>query len=220
MMAGDLAALYLQEQAKQLIDAEVMDIDEEDYRNGILSARLFGYLKIPYSNRHLQRVKTGSSATERYSQEAIAHAVVESMSDEFLYIIGPGTTTRAIMQLLELDCSLLGIDLVFKKKLIGVDLNETELKRTIQGKKSKLIITPIGGQGFILGRGNQQLSPQVIEQVGKENIIIVATKHKINSLLGRPLLVDTGDRKTDRLLSNYYWIITGYRESSVYKVAF
>jgi predicted polyphosphate/ATP-dependent NAD kinase len=219
--AGELAALYLQGKAKIIQEAEVMDIDEDDYRKGRLSAKLFGYLRIPFERRYVQRMKAGSGATERYCQEAIAFSVVEDMSAEYFYIIGPGTTTRAVMERLNLDNSLLGIDLVYKKRLVGKDLNESELLEKIKGKKAKLIITPIGGQGcqgYLLGRGNQQISPEIIQQVGKDNIIIIATKHKINSLHGRPLLVDTGDRAADELLEDYFKVITGYREVIVYKV--
>lgn len=218
--AGELAGLYLEERTSETVEAEVMDTDEEMFRQQILSARLYGYLRIPHKKRYLQRVKSASSTSEKYSQEAIAFEITENLSDEFYYIIGPGTTTRAIMDKLNLDNSLLGIDLIYKKKLTGRDLNEPQLLEKIKGKKAKLIITPIGGQGYLLGRGNQQLSPEIIRQMGKENIIIVATKQKINSLYGQPLLVDTGDEEIDRKLSGYYMIITGYRESIVYKVSY
>jgi predicted polyphosphate/ATP-dependent NAD kinase len=218
--AGELAALYLQGKAKNIIEAEVMDIDERDYRKGRLSAKLYGYLRIPFERRYVQKMKASSAATEKYYQEAIAFTIAQDMSDEDFYIIGPGTTTRAVMERLNLDSSLLGIDLVHRKRLVGKDLNESELLERIKGKKAKLIITPIGGQGYLLGRGNQQISPEVIRQVGKDNIIIIATKHKINSLLGRPLLVDTGDRATDELLDDYFRVITGYREVVVYKVTY
>ncbi len=216
--AGELCALYLQGKAKKVHEAEVMDINEEDFRKGILSARLYGYLKIPYRSRYVQRVKSGSPPHEKYAQEAIAAAVIEIMSDAYLYILGPGTTTRTIMEKLNLDYSLLGIDIVHKRKLIGKDLNEAEILKEISGKKCKLIITPIGGQGYILGRGNQQLSPEVIARVGKDNIIIVATQNKIHSLMGQPLLVDTGDKETDQLLSGYSKVIIGYHDSIIYRV--
>jgi len=216
--AGELAALYLEEKAKQVIEREVMDVNEKDLRREIVSAKLYGYLRIPYEERFLQRVKIGSSVSEKYNQESIAFDVVENMFDDYYYIIGPGTTTKAIMKKLNIDNSLLGIDLIFRRKLLGKDLNESELLKKISGKKVKLILTPIGGQGYILGRGNQQLSPSVIRQIGKENIIIVATKQKINSLYGLPLLVDTGDEKLNQQLCGYYRIITGYRESIIYRV--
>ena len=220
LRAGKLASLYLQGKAKKVLEAEVMDIDEEDYRKGRLQSKLYGYLRIPFERRYLQRVKAGSPVTEQYSQEAIAHDVTEHMSDECYYVIGPGSTTRAIMEKLNLKGTLLGIDLVHKKKLIGKDLNEAKLLEKLKGKRTKLIITPIGGQGYLFGRGNQQVSPEVIRHVGKDNIIIVGTKQKINSLYGRPLLVDTGDKATDRLLDDYFRIITGYRETIIYKVTY
>ena len=219
LAAGDLCSLYIQGKAKKVIEAEVMDINEEDFRQEILSARLYGYLKIPYRSRYVQRLKSGSSPDERYSQEAIAVAVVENMTNTHLYILGPGTTTRAIMEKLGLDCSLLGVDIVFRKNLVAKDLNENEILALITGKPSMLVLTPIGGQGYLLGRGNLQISPEVISHVGKDNIIIVATPNKINSLEGRPLLVDTGDKNTNRLLSGYYRVFTGYRDSIIYKVA-
>lgn len=103
---------------------------------------------------------------------------------------------------------------------MGKDLSELKLLELIRSNKTKLIVTPIDGQGYILGRGNQQVSPEVIEHVGKDNIIIIAAKQKIQSLHGRPLLVDTGDRTLDQHLCGYYRVITGYRECIVYKVVF
>ncbi len=220
VVSGDLAALFLEDKVKKIIEAEVMDIDEENYRRDIISARLYGYLRIPYKNRYLQRVKAGSSEDEKYSQEAIAFEIIKNMSDEFYYIIGPGTTTRAIMEKLDLDYSLLGVDIVYRKRLAGKDLSESELLEKINGKKTKMIVTPIGGQGYLFGRGNQQISPEVVECVGKENIIIIATKHKINSLCGSPLLVDMGDETADRLFNDYFRVITGYREYVIYKVTY
>lgn len=217
--AGELAALFLQKSVPRTVEAEVMDVDEEKLRREIVTARLHGYLRIPHVERFLQRTKTGSTGNEKYSQEAIAAEVAEDMSDEFYYLVGPGTTTAAIMQKLQLDHSLLGIDLVWQRKLLGKDLNEAQILEKIGGKPTKLILTPIGGQGFLLGRGNQQLSPLVIQQIGKENIIVVATKQKIHSLNGRPLLVDTGEDVLDRALMGYYRIVTGFREAIIYKVA-
>jgi predicted polyphosphate/ATP-dependent NAD kinase len=215
--AGELAVLYLEKKVKRIVEAEVMDIDEDSFRKGVLSARLYGYMRIPYEVRYTQKLKAGSPVTEKYSQEALACEIVENMSDEFMYIIGPGSTTGAIMEMLNLDYSLLGVDLVYRKKLIGKDLSESQLLEMIKGKKTQLVITPIGGQGYILGRGNQQVSPEVIKQVGKVNIIIAATKQKIHSLYGRPLLIDTGESILDQHLRGYYRIITGYKEYIVYK---
>jgi predicted polyphosphate/ATP-dependent NAD kinase len=185
----------------------------------MVSARLFGYLRIPHVERFLQRTKAASTGNEKYSQEAIAAEVVEDMSAEFYYLVGPGTTTAAIMQRLGLDHSLLGVDLVWRGGLLGKDLNEEQILEKIMGKPAKLILTPIGGQGFLLGRGNQQVSPQVLKQIGRDNIMVVATRQKIHSLGGRPLLVDSGEEAMDEALRGYYRIITGFREAIIYKVA-
>ena len=217
--AGELAVSFLKNSQRRTVEAEVMDIHEEDYRRGILNARLYGYMSIPQSRSLLQGGKRGSPTTDTYDQEAISQSIVEMMEPDTCYIIGPGTTTRAIMEKLELENSLLGIDLVKNGKLLGKDLREDQLLELIAGKKIKLIVTPVGGQGFLLGRGNQQISPKVLKKVGKENIIIVATQRKINSLFAKPLLIDSGDPQLDVALSDYYTIITGYKQQIIYKVA-
>ena len=216
--AGELAAMFLRKSVTRTKEAEVMDVDENSLRRDIVSARLYGYLRIPHVERLLQQTKCGSSGNEKYSQEAIAAEIAGNMSDEFYYLIGPGTTTAVILQKLGLENSLLGVDLVWKGGLLGKDLNEAQILEKIKGKQVKLILTPIGGQGFLLGRGNQQISPAVIAQIGKENIIVAATKQKIHALNSRPLLVDTGDEETDRALAGYYRIVTGYREAIIYKL--
>ncbi|MFC1554290.1 ATP-NAD kinase family protein [candidate division KSB1 bacterium] len=217
--AGDLAWLFLEEKVKRFREAEVMDIDEDSFRAGIVSAKLYGYLKIPYRQSHVQGLKTGSPASEKNDQEAIARNVINNIEEDCYYIIGPGTTTRSIMEELNLKNSLLGVDLIYGKKLIENDLNEKRLLELISGRKTRLVVTMIGGQGYIFGRGNQQISPEVIRQIGKENIIIAATRNKINSLRSRPLLVDTGDNELDEYLSGFVTVLTGYRDRAVYRVS-
>jgi predicted polyphosphate/ATP-dependent NAD kinase len=216
--AGELAGLFLSERIRDVRSAEVMDIDEEQYRQGRLSAQLYGYLNIPYGMRFLQTLKAGSPVSEKYVQEAIAHEVVNKMKDDFYYLIGPGTTTRAILEKLNLSGSLLGVDIVYNRKLVARDANEAEILECAQKGKSKLILTPVGGQGYLFGRGNQQISPAVLRRIGEDNVWIIASKNKINALHGRPLLLDTGDRETDTLFAGYYRITTGYNDAVIYKV--
>ncbi len=218
--AGELAYNYLTGKVDQLKEAEVMDIDEEMFRQGRVSAKLYGYLKVPYEKTRVQNLKAGSPKTDEYNQEAIAQELIENMQNDVAYIIGPGTTTRQLMRNLNLDYSLLGIDIVYNKSLLKKDATETEILEVIRGKKAKIIVTPIGGQGYIFGRGNQQISPRVINAVGIENIIVVATQNKLNSLMLSPLLVDTGNEKLNTSLSGYIEVITGYKEKAVYPVAF
>ena len=216
--AGDLAASYLLGKVSSLREAEVMDIDEDAFRRGVVSAKLYGYLRVPFERRLLQGLKTPSSPGEQAARAAIAADVVNNMEDGWLYIIGPGTTTRAITSRLGLVKTLIGVDVVAEGRLVAADVNESQLLRLVEGRKAKIVVTPIGGQGYIFGRGNQQISPKVIKKVGKGNIIVVSTTGKIHSLGGQPLWVDTGDRLVDRMLSGYIRVVTGYNEQIVYRV--
>jgi predicted polyphosphate/ATP-dependent NAD kinase len=216
--AGEVAVLFLGGRLLRVRDAEVMDIDEEAFRQGMVSARLYGYLRVPEERRHVQSVKSGGVHGEAQVLAGIATEVIQSMAEDCLYIVGPGTTTRAIVEELELDNTLLGVDVLLNRRLVAGDANEGELLALIGERKAKIVVTVIGGQGYIFGRGNQQLGPRVIRKVGVDNIIVVASKEKLGSLAGRPLLVDTGDEDLDQTLGGYVRITTGFRDYVMYKV--
>ncbi|MFN2226596.1 MAG: ATP-NAD kinase family protein, partial [Anaerolineae bacterium] len=218
--AGELAVLYLQGQVASLREAEVMDIDEEAFRAGALQARLYGYLMVPYRSSLVQSQKVPSRG-EAAAQAAIAEDVAGKMEPGVLYIVGPGTTTRAIAQELGLDKTLLGVDVVLDGELAARDANEADLLALLDrhaGREARIVVTPIGGQGYLLGRGNQQLSPRVIRRVGRDNIMVVSTPDKLHALGSQPLLVDTGEREVDEMLSGYLMVITGYNERAVRRV--
>lgn len=217
--AGDLAANFLLREPIQLRDMEVMDIDEAAFRENRVSAKLYGYMKVPFDRALVQSAKGSSPTTEDSSLIDIATDIVENMQQDCLYVLGPGTTTKPIMDKLGLKKTLLGVDAVLNRKLAAWDANEAKLLDLLGGRKAKIVVTAIGGQGFIFGRGNQQISPQIIRRVGKENIIIVATPNKLAYLKGAPLLVDTGDPKLDAELSGYTRILTGYGRSVIYRIS-
>jgi predicted polyphosphate/ATP-dependent NAD kinase len=217
--AGELAALYLRGGVASLREAEVMDVDEDAFRQDVLSARLYGYLKIPFRRALVQGVKSASAPGEEAAQREVALAIVEAMEEDCAYILGPGSTTRAIAREIGLEKTLLGVDVIKERKLVARDVGETGLLQIVARGRAKIIVTPIGGQGYILGRGNQQISPRVIRKVGREGMVVVSTPYKINSLQGRPLLVDTGDGELDRELSGYLRVVTGYGQEVVYRVS-
>jgi predicted polyphosphate/ATP-dependent NAD kinase len=217
-LAGELAAGFLQGKQTRLHEAEVVDLDEQAYRDGIVSTRLYGYLKIPYRRGLVQNQKAPTPAAESAQAEAIAAEVIDGMLADALYILGPGTTTRAITTRLGLQKTLVGVDVITRQALVAMDVSERQLLSLLADRPARIVVTPIGGQGFLFGRGNQQISPQVIQKVGRENIIVVCLQNKLNALRGRPLLVDTGDAQTDRLLNGYIPVITGYRERIIYRV--
>lgn len=201
--------------------AEVMDIDEDAYRNGALKARLYGYLRIPYKRGRVQNLKSGSPASDTVSQSAIGHGAAEIVATHpnTLYLIGAGTTTRALLEALGTKGTLLGVDAWSDGELLARDLAEKEILDLLdRHEKAVIVVTPIGGHGFIFGRGNQQFSPQVIYRVGKENILLLATPAKLLSLGVTPLLVDTGDSELDKHLEGYYKIVSGYGQYMMHKV--
>jgi len=217
--AGDLARSHLQGRVSRLRKAEVMDIDEEAYRSGVVAPKLYGYLTVPFERRLVQSLKTPSRPGERGAMAAIAADVVSRMEEGWLYIIGPGTTTSEIAARLGLGKTLIGVDVVADSQLVAMDANESQLLGLTEGLRAKIVVTPIGGQGCIFGRGNQQISPRVIAKVGRDNVVVVSTTEKIHSLHGRPLWVDTGDREVDKMLTGHIRVVTGMNESIIYRVS-
>ena len=213
--AGDVAARFLGE-GLPLCEAEVMDIDEDAFREDRLVAKLKGYARVPYEPVMMQAAKEGSAGYELADQRAIARFVFELMERGRIYALGPGTTTRAVAEELGIhDSTLLGVDLIENFKLLARDVNERQILEAIEKKPATVIVTPIGKQGFILGRGNQQLSPEVIRRVRKENVWVLATPHKL--MLTQTLKVDTGDAELDREFKGYIRVFTGYRQTAIIK---
>ncbi|HLR21483.1 MAG TPA: ATP-NAD kinase family protein [Tissierellaceae bacterium] len=216
--AGEIALNYFKSDDKKTKEAEVMDIDEEAFREGQVTAQLYGYVKVPFEEDLIQNTKSTAPATEEILLEGIANTIDRDMEEDVYYLIGSGTSVRPIMEKLDLPNTLLGIDIVKNKELIATDVNEKEILEIIGDKKAKIIVTVIGGQGYIFGRGNQQLSAEVIKKVGKENIRVVATKNKLQALEGRPLLVDTGNEEVNKMFNGYIRVLMGYDYETAEKV--
>lgn len=159
-----------------------------------------------------------AGADEELSKKAIAEYIVENMEPDVPYILGPGSTVKAVCRELNVECTLLGVDVVVDKVLVLKDAWEKQLLEILDKYgRAKLIVTPIGGQGFLLGRGNQQISPRVLSRMRREDLVIVATESKIKQL--KTLYVDTGDPILDRALEGYYRVVVGYGRSIVVKVS-
>ena len=217
--AGCLAARMLTGKVVPLGLGEVMDLDEAQFRRGVVAAKLFGYLRVPLDRSLLQCGKQASGAGNRDAALGIAQRVSDEMDAGCLYIIGPGTTTQAIMDTLGLAGTLLGIDAVQNRALVGADLNESRLLELLAAyPRARIIVTPIGGQACLFGRGNQQISPAVIKRVGRENITVVATKQKIDSFYGQRILVDTGDEAVDAMLRGFVRVVVSYSEEVLIRI--
>ncbi|WP_414827871.1 ATP-NAD kinase family protein [Alteromonas sp. H39] len=216
--AGEVVAMMIRGELVSAMDAEVRDIDEDAFRDGKVIARHFGEMRVPNELTYVQAVKMGGREDEALVLDDIAAYVTELMEDEpeTTFVMGSGSTVGCVMDALGLENTLLGVDVVRNGALVASDVTaDTLLKLTAEGTV-KIILTVIGGQGHILGRGNQQLSAELIRQVGKENLLIVATKQKLQSLDGRPLRLDSGDPTLDKALAGPTTIITGYRDKVLY----
>jgi predicted polyphosphate/ATP-dependent NAD kinase len=217
--AGELAASFAIDGVRRVRRAEVMDVDETLLRAGSVSARLHGFLNVPDARRHVQCAKARSLGSEVAAQDAIAHHLLDNVLGDDTWLIGPGTTTGVILARLGLEKTLLGVDVVRAGSCRIADADERSLLELLQGQDAGIVVTPVGGQGFLFGRGNQQLSARVIEQVDRERIVVVSTEAKIARLQGAPLRVDTGDPALDASLAGYTRIVVGYKREIVYPVA-
>ena len=198
----------------QLIDFEIIDADEEAIRDDHFHIKLYGFLKGPFLSMRIQGSKQVSPETldEHENQKAVARFIVEDMSPEAFYILGPGTTVKCVADVLGVEKTLLGVD-VYSKKGVTMNVNEEGILGVIDDWRSAwILVSPIGKQGILFGRGNQQISPKIIRLVGREKIIVLATKGKIQSIEERVLRVDTGDEEVDEMLRGYMKVATDYRE--------
>jgi predicted polyphosphate/ATP-dependent NAD kinase len=208
--AADLAIDYLRG-GLSTRETEIIDIDEERYRHGELKTRIYSIARTPYKPILVQEMKRiYQSNSEEIFKQQIALFAREFKKNGSIYILGAGTTTSKIANILGFEKTLLGVDVVQNGKMLLKDASEDELLNLLEsGEKSKIIVSPIGAQGFILGRGIPQISATVLRRVGIENLIIVSTPHKLNEL--DRLLVYTGDPELDKMLAGKRQVITGYR---------
>ncbi|MGH2871839.1 MAG: ATP-NAD kinase family protein [Solirubrobacteraceae bacterium] len=217
--AGALTARLVRDGVSSLRQAEVMDIDEALLRAGSVSARLHGFLNVPDARGQLQNAKARSLGSDRLAQEEIAHHVVDNVLGAGTWLIGPGTTTRGVLSLLGLKATLLGVDVVHAGRRLIADADERALLTLLDRHQAGIVVTPVGGQGFLFGRGNQQLSAAVIERIARDRIVVVATEAKIARLRGAPLRVDTGAPALDASLAGATRVAVGYNRQIIYPVA-
>ena len=212
--AGQVVSQMIAGKLVSEMDAEVRDIDENAFREGKVIAKHYGEMRVPAELTYVQAVKMGGKEDEALVLDDIAAYVSEIMDDEpdTYFVMGSGSTVGAVMEFLDLDNTLLGVDVVKQGEVVASDVTASELITLTQDKPTKVILTVIGGQGHILGRGNQQLSPAFIRQIGKQNMLVVATKQKLQALNGKPLRLDSSDASLDSELAGAFTVITGYKD--------
>ncbi|MDH7593701.1 MAG: ATP-NAD kinase family protein [Methanomicrobiales archaeon] len=211
-LTPESAAALVSEWNGQCREAEVLDVDEDAYRKGELRTRLYGFARVPAMQGMVQHSKDVFESSDEESAKAdIAMFLAEVImgTPKTLYLLGPGSTTLRIASAFGLEKSLLGFDAVMGGHLVGRDLDERAILALLEKTDhARIIVSPLGMQGAVLGRGTQQISPGVIRKVGVENVIVIATPQK---LAGTPsLFVDTGDPALDRAFGGTIRVITGY----------
>lgn len=227
--AGELVAGFLRARTEHRRTAprEVLDLDEDAYRHGRVAPRLYGELLTPVENRRLQARKEPSPASEAGAAAEIANEVARALVPGYRYVLGPGSTIRTLATRLGVPKTLVGVDVVEidddgTVRVVALDVGARDLSSLVSETPAVLVVTPIGGQGFILGRGNQQIDPGVVrtvlERLGRAAFVVVATPAKLASLRGRPLLVDSGDVELDAALAGHVLVVTGQSERTVYPV--
>lgn len=214
--AGELVALLVTGELVRLGSADVRDIDEVAFREGQVRTRHYGELSIPEEGRFLQQVKQGGRELETLVLDDIAAGLMEEGSD-ITWVMGPGSTNSGLLEAMGLEATLLGVDVIRGGQMIGCDVTEQQLWELLQdAEEVRILVTAIGGQGHILGRGNQQISPRIVRAAGLDNLLVVATKGKLKTLAGRPFLVDSGDQQLDEELTGLRRVLSGYREEMLY----
>jgi predicted polyphosphate/ATP-dependent NAD kinase len=200
-------------------EAEVRDIDEEAFRQGIVRARHYGVMQVPQDGRFVQQVKCGGRENETLAQVELAAWLVSRLDDENFWLMGSGSTVAEVMAQLGLPNTLLGVDIICAGKVVAADVSAEQILQVVADAPAKALVTVIGGQGHLFGRGNQQFSPAVIRRLGRDNFVVAATRSKLAALNGRPLLVDTGDPELDRQLCGLIPVVAGYDDTLLVQVS-
>lgn len=203
-------------------EAEVMDLNEAELRNGHILPQLYGYLQLPHAPRLTQGGKARHASGSTAQRSAIARSFREGMQADALYLIGPGSTTQTLLELLGVEGSLLGVDAV---RGDGVLLARDASRHTLEELADHwpgplhLVLSPIGGQGMVLGRGNQQISARLLRAAGRSGLHILAPRDKLLSLHGGVLRIDSGDAQLDAQFNGFLPVTTGYREQAMWPVS-
>ncbi|MFE6736424.1 ATP-NAD kinase family protein [Microbacterium sp. NPDC057650] len=217
--AGSVASEWLSRDGLPVTEREVLDIDEEQMRRVRVTPTLFGMLPVPVVPGRTQARKAATPASEQAAVAAAARGVVSGLEPGVRYLLGPGGTTAEVARILGIRSTPLGVDVIRDGAVLVAAASEQQLLDEIAQGPAKAVVTVIGGQGFLLGRGNQQLSARVIRALGDDPLFVVAPEQKLIDLGGSPLVVDTGDPDLDARLAGHIRIVTGASTTAFYPVA-
>jgi len=216
--AAALVALILDGGLVAADTAEVRDVDEAALREGRVATRYYGALTVARIGGFLQHVKTSGREVEELVLAEIAESIAErAVGHRGALVLGPGSTLAAVKRRLGVEPTLLGFDVILQDRTVRHDADARTL-RTHVDADTVVVLSFTRGQGFLIGRGNQQLTPDVLRIIGRENIWVAASRTKLRSLEGRPLLVDSGAEDVDAKLHGLIAIVSGYEDALLYRV--
>lgn len=198
-------------------EAELLDIDEEASRNDRISTNLYGYVRVPADPRHMQSAKSGSTDPD-HAVAAEAERFAAQVQAGHVYFLGPGRTIQALARHLDGDGTLLGVDAYLGQTLICRDANESDLLTLAARYPAHVVVSLIGGQGCLFGRGNQQISAAVLALISPAHLHVLASSAKIAALPQGQLFVDSGDPATDARLSGFIRVHTAPGRSAMVRV--
>jgi predicted polyphosphate/ATP-dependent NAD kinase len=190
-------------------EAEVMDIDEAALRAGQIAPRLYGMARVPVARGRMQAAKGGPRRDHDAALAAAAREVAGAVAPGVLYVVGPGRSAGLVTQAAGHRPTLLGVDAIRDGEMVARDARAEELERLAGNGPVRLILGVTGQQGFLLGRGNQQISAKLIARAGHEGMTVLASEEKLAALAQPRLWVDTGDPGLDAALSGYIRVQTG-----------
>ncbi len=213
--AGEAAARYLTSpDAFPLVEREVLDAADG------IESELFALARSPHVGGRLQAGKATARPADEAALTALCEGIAREMTPGRLYLVGPGTTTGRILGALGIEGTALGVDAVLDGELLEADLAEDGMLRLLDAHpEATLVLGVIGGQGFLLGRGNQQISARVLRRVGTDNLVIVAGADKVAALDPPVLHVDLGDDERENLLEGYRRVRVAPDRSMVLRVS-
>ena len=198
--------------------AEVLDIDEVALRAGHIAPQLYGLARVPVARAHMQAAKGGPLRDSQAGLAAAAHDLSQAMAPGVLYVIGPGTSAGSVSRALGFEPTLLGVDAIRNGQRVARDASAAELLRLAGDGPVRLVLGVTGQQGFVLGRGNQQISPSLIRRAGRQGLHILATAEKLSELKTPCLWVDTGDAVLDAELAGFVRVQTDAGRYTVMRV--
>lgn len=208
--AGAVAARMAQNVPMTGAYREVVDLDEDAYRTGTVSAALYGVMAVPDQPEYLQSMKQSGFSTEQNQLTGISAYLEDHLEKQCLYAVGPGSTAKCLSRRLGLDFELLGVDIIQDGRLLDRDVTEEQLWQYTRMESMKIIVSPIGGQGFLFGRGNHQFSSRVLSAVGKDGIIVISPESKLLSIKDHTLHIDCDAPHIGAELKGYYNVLCGY----------